>query len=106
MVASYFGGTKERNPDVCIWVSRKPKGADKWETPILAGDGVFQLGTADAELAGVVAKTTPASAGPIKYRKVSMSGTLKRKACWNPVLFTMPDGEIWLFYKVGDILLQ
>ncbi len=101
LVAAYFGGTKERNPDVCIWVSRKPKGADKWESPILAGDGVYQLGTKDAELAGIEKNTTPASAGPIKARKVALSGTLKRKACWNPVLFTMPDGEIWLFYKVG-----
>jgi alpha-L-rhamnosidase len=30
LVATYFGGTKERNPDVCIWVSRKPKGSKVW----------------------------------------------------------------------------
>ena len=24
LVAAYFGGTKEKNPDCCIWVSRKP----------------------------------------------------------------------------------
>lgn len=28
LVASWFGGTKERNPDVCIWVSRMVNG--KW----------------------------------------------------------------------------
>ena len=31
-----------------------------------------------------------------------LPANLKRKSCWNPVLYTMPDGEIWLFYKVGS----
>ena len=71
LVATYFGGTKERNPDVCIWVSRKAKGADRWSDPVKVADGVVDATT--------------------------------RYACWNPVLFQIPqpDGELWLFYKVG-----
>ena len=41
LVATYFGGTKERNPDVCIWVSRKPKGKSEWTAPQMVADGVF-----------------------------------------------------------------
>ncbi|MGN6369796.1 MAG: hypothetical protein ACTHN5_16175, partial [Phycisphaerae bacterium] len=38
LVASFFGGTRERDPDVCIWITRKING--KW-TPLLnAADGV------------------------------------------------------------------
>jgi alpha-L-rhamnosidase len=78
LLAAYFGGTKERNPDVCIWVSRKPKGADLWEAPVMAADG-----TED-------------------YQHLPLNQIAKpRKACWNPVLFTMPDGEVWLFFKIG-----
>ncbi len=78
LLAAYFGGTKEKNPDVCIWVSRKPKGADKWEAPVMAADG-----TED-------------------YLHQPLSSTaLPRQATWNPVLFTMPDGEVWLFFKIA-----
>lgn len=41
LVATYFGGTKERNPDVCIWVSRKEKGSDTWTAPQMVADGVM-----------------------------------------------------------------
>lgn len=68
LVVAYFGGTKERNPDVCIWVSRKPKRANDWTAPVMVADGVFGD---------------------------------KRYACWNPVLFEMPNGELWLFFKIG-----
>lgn len=38
LVVAYFGGTKERNPDVCIWVSRLVDG--KWIGPEMAADGI------------------------------------------------------------------
>lgn len=102
LVAAYFGGTHERHPDVCIWVTRKPRGSDKWSEPILAGDGVFLPGTSDALIAGVDSTAHDAAIGPVKSEFPAGSMGLKRKACWNPVLFEMPDGELWLFYKVGS----
>ncbi|MBB3187003.1 alpha-L-rhamnosidase [Microbacter margulisiae] len=67
LVAAWFGGTKERNPDVCIWVSRRVNG--KW-TP---GENVAN---------GIINDTL-------------------RYACWNPVLYQVPGGELQLYYKVG-----
>lgn len=129
LVATYFGGTKERNPDVCIWVSRKPKGSDTWEEPILAADGVFALGSAKAEAAGIDTTCAKATDGPIKgltrtwteAKAMFADGSdvpagfkrkhfgdahaaLYRKACWNPVLFEMPSGELWLFFKIGWVM--
>ncbi len=68
LVAAFFGGTKERNPDVEIWVSRLSNG--KWSAPQSVANGII-------------------------------NDTL-RKACWNPVLFQVPDEELLLFYKVGN----
>lgn len=67
LVAAWFGGTKERNPDVGIWVSRQING--KWTKPVEVANGI-------------------------------QNDTL-RYACWNPVLFQMPAGDLLLFYKVG-----
>ncbi|UOR03559.1 exo-alpha-sialidase [Hymenobacter aerilatus] len=38
LVASWFGGTKERNPDVGIWVSRQENG--RWTAPVEVANGV------------------------------------------------------------------
>ena len=38
LVAAWFGGTAEKNPDVGIWVARKTGG--KWTTPVEVADGV------------------------------------------------------------------
>lgn len=94
LVASYFGGTKERNPDCCIWVSRKPKGAKAWTAPQLAADGVFSLKDTQAAIAGIDSTCTP-----VKDAKGKLIG--RRKACWNPVLFQIPGGDLILFYKIG-----
>lgn len=39
IVAAWFGGTKEKNPDCCIWVSRKTKTG--WTEPQMIADGVL-----------------------------------------------------------------
>ncbi|MBQ1646648.1 MAG: exo-alpha-sialidase, partial [Prevotella sp.] len=69
LIATYFGGTKERNPDVCIWVSRKLKGKTDWTPPQMVADGVFSP----------------------DYRE----------ACWNPVIYEMPNGELRIYFKIG-----
>ena len=114
LLATYFGGTKERNPDVCIWTQIKKKGSDKWSKPVLAADGVFKLGSEGALFAGVDTTCAKAHVGPVKNMKISWAQAKSpgaadnkaldgyyRKACWNPVLFEMPNGEIWLFFKIG-----
>jgi predicted neuraminidase len=45
LVSSWFGGTHERHPDVCIYVAIKPKGSDKWNEGVKVADGVMPDGT-------------------------------------------------------------
>jgi predicted neuraminidase len=72
LVASWFGGTREKHPDVGIWVSRRVGNA--WTTPTEVANG-------------------------IQYQKTD--GTFFRHPTWNPVLFQPKDGPLLLFYKAG-----
>ncbi|MBO0947927.1 sialidase family protein [Fibrella forsythiae] len=67
LVSAWFGGTKERNPDVCIWVSRQENG--RWTAPQNIANGILS--------------------DSVRY------------ACWNPVLYQIPTGDLMLFYKIG-----
>ena len=66
LLATYFGGTKERNPDVCIYTQRK---TTEWERPVLAADGVFSVNDRYARFAGVGgldSTAVSAAVGPCK----------------------------------------
>lgn len=71
-VAAWFGGTKEKHPDVGIWLSRLVDG--KWTAPVEVANGV---------------------------QYVDGAGKVHRHPCWNPVLFQPSKGPLLLFYKVG-----
>ncbi|MBS7456912.1 sialidase family protein [Coralloluteibacterium stylophorae] len=43
LAAAWFGGTRERNPDVSIWFARHEGG--RWQTPVRVADGVQADGT-------------------------------------------------------------
>ncbi len=68
LVVAWFGGTKERNPDVEVWMSKLSKNG-KWTAPISIANGIIN--------------------DSLRY------------ACWNPVLYQVPQGDLLLFYKVG-----
>jgi len=76
MVAAWFGGTHEKNPDVGIWVSRWIDG--NWTPPVEVANGI---------------------------KHANPTAEVERYPTWNPVLFqTKSDGKnspLMLFYKVG-----
>lgn len=72
LLATFFGGTHERHPDVGIWIARHEGG--RWSAPVEVADGVQYMGA---------------------------DGVPVRHPTWNPVLFQPRDGPLMLFYKVG-----
>lgn len=72
LVAACFGGRREFDPGVGIWVSRLVD--DMWTPPIEVANGVQHQRSGKE---------------PLRY------------ACWNPVLHHVPHGPLMLFYKVG-----
>ena len=72
IVAAWFGGTDEKEPDVGIWLSRHLDG--KWTAPVEIANGV---------------------------QYANPDGSLYRHPTWNPVLFQSKNGPLLLFYKCG-----
>ncbi|HEY4330622.1 MAG TPA: sialidase family protein, partial [Phycisphaerae bacterium] len=79
LVAAFFGGTAERNPDVCIYVCRRVDG--KWTAPLEVASGIQT-------------QVTPATA-------TTKAATPTRYPTWNPVLFQPKGQPLTLYYKVG-----
>ncbi len=72
LVAAWFGGTDEKDPDVGIWFATKI--GEKWSAPVEVANGVQFL---------------------------QVDKNVVRHPCWNPVLFQPASGPLMLFYKVG-----
>jgi predicted neuraminidase len=79
LAAAWFGGTKERNPDVGIWFTRQENG--KWLPGVEVANGI-------------------PDDGDLRQAQGNKAAAL-RLPCWNPVLFQPKDGPLTLFYKVG-----
>lgn len=89
LLCTFFLGAREGAPDVCIYTSRKKKGQDHWEPLQLVANGDLREGAKNyaTEIDSTI--TTP------------IQINVNRKACYNPVLFQIPDGDLLLFYKIG-----
>ena len=77
LVAAWFGGKNEKNPDVGIWASRQVEG--RWTAPVEVANGV---------------------------QFVDAKNKAHRHPCWNPVLFQPAPVRgkaqpLLLFYKCG-----
>jgi alpha-L-rhamnosidase len=74
VTAAWFGGTKEKNKDVGIWVSRRLE--DRWTTPVEVVNGVQEDGSRHP------------CWNPVLFKPAALSGAPN-------------DGPLYLFYKVG-----
>lgn len=87
VVAAWFGGTAERNPDVCIYVSRIDKG--KWTTPVAVAEGI---GFATNRLPTWNPVLFQPKTGPLLlFYKVGPSP----KEWWGMVMTSADDGKSW-----------
>lgn len=88
LLCTFFGGTREAHPDVCIWTCRKRRLSDGtweegWSVPEVVQDGLL---SDEPHIAA--------------YVPCDAHDSL-RKACYNPVLYQVPGGDLLLFFKIG-----
>ncbi len=87
LVAAWFGGTRERHPDVGIWVSRRAR--DGWSAPVEVANGVQTDGSRHPCWNPVLFQP---SKGPLLlFYKVGPSPS----AWWGLVRTSQDDGRTW-----------
>lgn len=74
LLAAFYGGTATGADDCCIYTSRKRR----------ASDGTFEEGWSE----------------PVKIVDGVLNDSVT-KACYNPVLYQVPGGDLLLFFKLG-----
>ena len=67
---------------------------------------MFKTGSEEAQLAGlsgIDSTTTAADKGPILDKNIRKHPKgYQRKACWNPVIYQVPGGELQIYFKIGS----
>lgn len=87
LIAAWFGGTAERNPDVCIYVSRSENG--RWTAPMQVADGV---GFATNRLPTWNPVLFQPRTGPLLlFYKVGPAPA----AWWSMMMTSTNDGKTW-----------
>jgi predicted neuraminidase len=90
LVAAWFGGTEERNPDVSIYVARRERGRDRWNEPSKVADGVHADGTRHPTWNPVLFQAP--DGGPLYlFYKVGPSP----REWWGMVTTSPDDGRTW-----------
>ena len=87
LVAAWFGGTKERDPDVGIWVSRHD--GTRWSLPVEVANGVQPDGTRHPCWNPVLFQ--PSSGSLLLFYKVGPSPS----AWWGLVRTSADNGRTW-----------
>jgi predicted neuraminidase len=87
LVAAWFGGTAERNPDVGIWVSRHERGG--WTTPVEVANGVQSPEVRWPTWNPVLFQ--PRSGPLMLFYKVGPSPS----TWWGMVMTSTDDGRTW-----------
>jgi predicted neuraminidase len=87
LVAAWFGGTAERNPDVGIWVSRREDG--RWTTPVEVANGVQTPGLRHPTWNPVLFQ--PRSGPLLLFYKVGPSPS----TWWGMVMASADGGRTW-----------
>ncbi|AYQ32689.1 exo-alpha-sialidase [Runella sp. SP2] len=87
LMATWFGGTYERHPDVCIWTSESKNG--KWSAPKKMADGVMDASTRHPTWNPVLFKS---KAGKLfLYYKVGPNP----RQWWGMVMTSTDNGKTW-----------
>src|SRR5689334_1715404 len=87
IACAFFGGTREGNPDVCIWLARWM--GDRWSPPVMVGDGVQPTGDRLATWNPVLFQ--PASGPLMLFYKVGPSPS----KWWGVVRTSHDAGKTW-----------
>ena len=90
LVAAWFGGTKEKNPDVGIWVSRLENG--KWTTPVEVANGVESPTKRYPTWNPVLHQPAGTKSGPLMlFYKVGPSPS----TWWGMMMSSADGGKTW-----------